>query len=479
MYVCINMYEAGKTSHQSSRDHKPTQRRNIMDVKISETISVLPARAPFPHDHLIPLSHLDNDGNLQVPIRCLRVYTTTAHSPNPADPFRVITAALSEALVHYPLFGGSLRRHPGNHRLELLCARGKGVPLIRATANFTLESVNYLDDPAAPFIERLVPDPNPEEELVNPFVLQVTVFACGGYCLGFSLIQSLCDGLAAAQFFDGMGELARGATRPSLDPVLERPAQVGPRDPPHVEAPWHEFLSLDKSSSPYGHISGSARRECFSVEDECLDRFRTTLFEQSGLKFTAFEALGAYIWRAKVKASGIVDGEKVKFVYSVNIRKLLKSPLPDGYCGNACVPVYVQLSAKELVEQPIWETAHLIKKSKFNATEEYVRSFIDFQELNYQEGITAGKRVSSFINWRHYDHSTQDFGSGGPVSILPISRKFLGSVEPCFFLPHSSLDLGKKNGFRVLVFLPNTTLPSFKEEMEKFSNEEFGLVDKK
>jgi hypothetical protein len=165
----------------------------------------------------------------------------------------------------------------------------------------------------------------------------------------------------------------------------------------------------------------------------------------------------------------------VKFAYSINIRKLVKPPLPAGYWGNGCVLMYAQLCARELIEQPVWKTAELIKKSKINATDEYVRSFIDFQELHYGDGITAGNRVSGFTDWRHLGHSTVDFGWGGPVTVLPLSRKLLGSVVPCFFLPYSSANAGKKDGFKVLVTLQETHMPAFKKEMEKFSRQDFDL----
>lgn len=335
----------------------------------------------------------------------------------------------------------------------------------------TLESLNYLDDnPDTQFLEQLVPDPDPEENLVNPCVLQVTVFKCGGYTLGAAIHHSLCDGLGGTLFFNAMAELARGASHVSVDPVWNRASLLGPRVPPRVEAPVHEFLSLEKGFSPYSQEIGPVLRECFHVSDECLDSFKSILFERSGLNFTTFEALGAFIWRAKVKASAIPGNEKVKFAYSINMRKQVKPPLPTGYWGNGCVAMYVQLSAKELVEKPIWETAELIKKSKNKATDEYVRSFIDFQDLHYGNGITAGKGVSGFTDWRHLGHSTVDFGWGGPVTVLPLSRNLLGSVEPCFFLPYSSVSVGRKDGFKVLVTLRESAMPAFREEFGPFGN---------
>ncbi|KAM3700461.1 hypothetical protein ACJW31_05G100200 [Castanea mollissima] len=443
-----------------------------MEVKISHTTLVSPTTKPFPEDHTLPLSHLDTDPNLHVTFRYLRTYLNTAAAAA-KDPFQVISAALSAALVHYYPLAATLRQN--NH---LFCsAENLTVPLIHATVDdTTLDSLNYLDDnPDAHFLEQLVPDPDQEERLVNPCVLQVTVFKCGGFTLGAAIHHSLCDGLGATQFFNVMAELARGATRVSVEPVWDRTSLLGPRDPPRVEAPIREFLSLEKGFSSYSEEIGPVLRECFNVSDECLEKFKTALFERCGLKFTTFEALGAFIWRAKVKASKIPGEEKVKFAYAINMRKQVKPPLPAVYWGNGCVPMYAQLSAKELVEKPIWETAQVINKSKSRATDEYVRSFIDFQHLHYGDGITAGKGVSGFTDWRHLGHSTVDFGWGGPVTVLPLSRNLLGSVEPCFFLPYSSVSAGRKDGFKVLVNLRESAMPAFKEEMKGFGNHEFGL----
>ncbi|RWW14748.1 hypothetical protein GW17_00021469 [Ensete ventricosum] len=151
----------------------------------------------------------------------------------------------------------------------------------------------------------------------------------------------------------------------------------------------------------------------------------------------------------------------------MNIRRLLKPALPAGYWGNVCVPVYVHLSVRELMEQPLWETARSIKTSKQNVTDEYVRSYIDFQQLHYAEGITAGKRVSAFTDWRHLGHSDIDFGWGGPVSVMPLSWRLLGSLEPCFLLPNGAADeVEKKNGFKVLISLPEKVMQSFRAAME-------------
>ncbi|XP_027338523.1 spermidine coumaroyl-CoA acyltransferase [Abrus precatorius] len=436
-------------------------------IRTSERTLIFPSHPPFLHDHPLSLSHLDTDRNLHLTFRYLRAYVSNATTSR--NPFHVISSSLSQALPHFYPLAATLRRRQNDRRLEIWCAAGQGVPLIHAAADFTLDSVNFLDDPASIFVEQLVPDPGPEEGMEHPCMLQVTVFKCGGFTLGAAMHHALCDGMGGTLFFNAVAELARGSTRITVDPVWDRERLLGPRYPPRVDSPLiREFLRLEKGFSPYEQDIGEVVRECFHVRDERLDEFKRSLLEQCGSNFTTFEALGAYIWRSKVRASGLEAHEKVKFAYSINIRRLMKPSLPAGYWGNGCVPMYVQLSVNDLIERPIWEIAELIKKSKSNVTDEYVRSFIDYQELHFGDEITAGKGVSGFTDWRHLGHSTVDFGWGGPVTVFPLGRNLLGSVEPCFFLPYSTASAVKKEGFKVLVTLALAALPAFREDMRVF-----------
>ncbi|XVF27542.1 hypothetical protein REPUB_Repub14bG0117000 [Reevesia pubescens] len=445
-----------------------------MKVQVTETALIRPSTPPFTDDHVFALSHLDNDHSLNVTFRYLRAYINSTTTSSDRNPFQVISSAISTALHHYYPLAGSLRR-ASSGRYELVCQVEQSLRLVNASVDCTLESVNYLDDPDMNSVEQLVPDPSPDETLVNPCILQVTVFKCGGFTLGAAIHNALCDGLGATQFFCLAADLARGVEQVKFQPVWDRAALLGPRNPPKVEGPIREFLSLEKGFNPYKQDIGHVVRECFYVEDDCLDQLKALLLEQSGLGLTTFEILGAYIWRAKVKASKIPDDETVKYAYLMNIRKIIKPPLPAGYWGNGCVAMYAKVSAKDLIELPLWKTAELIKKSKSNASDEYVRSFIDLQELHYEEGITAGKGVSGFTDWRHLGHSAVDFGWGGPVTVLPLSTNFLGSMEPCFFLPYSISTMGKTKGFKVLVSLRESAMPDFREEMEKFSRKEFDI----
>lgn len=266
-----------------------------MQPHIQETAIIRPIKLPFDADHVLSLSHLDTDRNLLLTLRYLRIYSNIPHQHS--DPFHVITTALSASLPLYYPFAGTLRRRSSDNRLELHCRVGDGLPVVNATASCPLTTVDT--DTITPFVEQLVPDPDPNEDPIRPMILQITKFSCGGFVLGAAVHHAICDGFGATQFFNGVAELARGSDRVGVDPVWDRSALLGPRKPARVEYPMQEVLRLDKGFSAYAGSGKRVVREYLNVEEEWLDRVKGVLYKQSGLKCTTFEALGASIWSAR------------------------------------------------------------------------------------------------------------------------------------------------------------------------------------
>ncbi|XP_027157233.1 3'-N-debenzoyl-2'-deoxytaxol N-benzoyltransferase-like [Coffea eugenioides] len=140
---------------------------------------------------------------------------------------------------------------------------------------------------------------------------------------------------------------------------------------------------------------------------------------------------------SRVKASGIPSDEKVKFAYAINIRKLVKPPLPAGYWG-------ILTKAEDHVDQPIYKTAELINKSKYNVSDEYVRSFIDFQELNYHEGTTVGAKVSGITDWRHLGHPQWTLVGEVLLQFFLCQETCLEALSPVSFCPILQQMKGKR-----------------------------------
>jgi hypothetical protein len=433
-------------------------------LRVLESVKLSPAKQPPASS--MPLSGLDADRNmLDVSFRTVRFFP-----PHPVslDPLDVLQDAFAAALTLFPQLAGSLR---DDGRVVFSGTGDDAVTLVLAASDLSVADVDA-DTPDSPLLDRLAPgdgDGGPAA-----LALQATRFACGGVALGMRVAHALCDGAGSTKFLAAAARLARGQ-EPAVAPVWERRELLGPRNTPRVVTPFDAVLATDEDVArrgPYGAASydGHERlaRVCFHVSDARVETLRARLAADAGVKLTTFEVLAAFIWRARVKANRPTPGETVKMVYSMNISGLLDPPLPKGYWGNVCVPVYVALAAGDLVGQPLAETVSLVKKSKQGVNEEYVRSYVDFQELHRGKGVTAGRRgVSAFTDWRRLGHSEVDFGWGGPDAVLPLSWRLLGSVEPCFLLPYGATDERRRRGFKVFVAVREEAVPRFKQEMDE------------
>ncbi|CAL5046098.1 unnamed protein product [Urochloa decumbens] len=443
----------------------------LQHLRVVDTVLLSPP-APAPHAGAppLPLSGLDADRNvLDVTFRTLRFFPSP---PPPVDPLAILPRAFAAALDLFPALAGRIR----DTHVVVVDGGAGAVPIVLAESD--LSAVDFdTDSPGSALLDSLAPADEDGGVADGPaLVLQATRLSCGGVALGMRVAHALCDGAGATKFLAAAARFARGQGPPDVAPVWDRRELLGPRRPPRVEtAAFDRVLALDAGvarQGPYGAAGEwheqqkKLTRECFHVSDARLEALRARLADEAGLKLTTFEVAAAFIWRAKVKASGASSGEVVKMVYSMNISNLISPPLPEGYWGNVCVPVYVTLAAGDLVDQPLAATAALVKRSKKDVNGEYVRSYVDFQELHRGEGVTAGA-MSAFTDWRRLGHGEVDFGWGGPDAVMPLSWRILGSTEPCFLLPYGAGDERRLRGFKVFVALWPGAVDGFREEMQE------------
>ncbi|CAL5036865.1 unnamed protein product [Urochloa decumbens] len=443
----------------------------LQHLRVVDTVLLSPP-VPAPHAGAppLPLSGLDADRNvLDVTFRTLRFFPPP---PPPVDPLAILPRAFAAALDLFPALAGRIR----DTHVVVVDGGAGAVPIVLAESDLSAADFDT-DSPGSALLDSLAPADEDGGVADGPALeLQATRLACGRVALGMRVAHALCDGAGATKFLAAAARSARGQGPPDVAPVWERQELLGPRRPPRVVTPaFDRVLVLDAAVArrgPYGYGAEHEQqlaRESFHVSDARLEALRARLADEAGLRLTTFEVAAAFIWRAKVKASGASSGEVVKMVYSMNISKLIDPPLPEGYWGNVCVPVYVSLAAGDLVGQPLSATAALVKRSKKDVDGEYVRSYVDFQELHRGEGVTAaaGSAVSAFTDWRRLGHGEVDFGWGGPDAVMPLSWRILGSTEPCFLLPYGAGDERRVRGFKVFVALWPRAVDGFREEMQE------------
>ncbi|XP_039157048.1 omega-hydroxypalmitate O-feruloyl transferase [Eucalyptus grandis] len=171
--------------------------------------------------------------------------------------------------------------------------------------------------------------------------------------------------------------------------------------------------------------------------------------DQVTSRCSSFVALAAFVWRARSVALNMKLHQQTKLLFPVNFRSRLRTPLPDGYFGNAVAMPCCLCTKGELIEEPISASAERIKKAIEGVTEDSIRSKIDFLDMHRFEGFPTGTLVIN--SWTSLEHGNTDFGWGEP-------RFGTGDVSSltCLFMTE-----GREKGIAVVLGLPFSAMDTF------------------
>ena len=174
----------------------------------------------------------------------------------------------------------------------------------------------------------------------------------------------MTDGIGEVQFMNAVGEIALGATAPSILPVWQREL-LNARDPPRVTCTHYEF---DEVADTNGGLSNASNgMTCCSIFFGSTQISTIRKFIPHHLqKCSRSEILTAHMWRCQTIALQLNPDDDVRLIYIVNVRDRLCPPLPAGYYGNAIVASAILTTAGKLCQNPIEYALELVKTAKAN-----------------------------------------------------------------------------------------------------------------
>ncbi|CAM0909506.1 unnamed protein product [Alopecurus aequalis] len=182
------------------------------------------------------------------------------------------------------------------------------------------------------------------------------------------------------------------------------------------------------------HLDGLPRpfvTRVYSVSPKLLEDLKS----RCAPGVSTYGAVTAHLWRCMCVARGLAPESNTSLRVPANIRDRLRPPLPHHLFANAIVREDITVKVGDVVAQPLGFVADVITKAVEQVDDAYVRSRIDFFELEFRKGRQAARGqpmtesdlwVLSWLGMPIYD---ADFGFGVPDLVAP--AQMFGSGTAC------------------------------------------------
>ncbi|KAF2308783.1 hypothetical protein GH714_017964 [Hevea brasiliensis] len=436
-------------------------------ITINNLVPIMPA-GPIPagSGDSLYLSNLDDMIGARVFTPTIYFYKADYLNSAKTPVMKTLCDALACVLVPYYPFSGRIRETK-NGKLEVFFGPEQGALMIEAYSEMALAELGDLTVPNpawSPLIYRF-PNEEPYKILDMPLIIgQVTQFSCGGFSLGLRLCHCICDGIGAMQFLGAWAATARtGTLVTNPEPCWDREL-LQPRSPPVVKHSHIEFMRVDDGSTLTMSLwQEKPVQKCYRISREFQAQLKAQAQAQSNEKFscTTFDVMAAHIWRSWVKALDVKPREyKLRLTFSVNARQKLKNPpLKDGFYGNVVCVACAVSSVYELVNGSLADTTHLVRQARNGISEEYLRSTIDFVEVDRPRRLEFGGKLT-ITQWTRFSmYESADFGWGRPIYAGPID--LTPTPQVCVFLPEGEADSSGRMVF--CICLPENATSRFTE----------------
>ncbi|KAI3715040.1 hypothetical protein L6452_22006 [Arctium lappa] len=384
--------------------------------------------------------------NLDLVVGRIHILTVYFYRPNGSSKFfdpNVMKKALADVLVSFYPMAGRLGRDESG-RIVINC-NSEGVLFVEAESDSTLD--DFGEFTPSPEFRRLTPTVDYSSDISSYplFFAQVTHFKCGGVALGCGVHHTLSDGLSSLHFINTWSDMARGLSV-AIPPFIER-TLLRAREPPtptydHVE--YHSPPSMNTTAQKPG--SGSLSKSSTAMLKLTLDQLNSLKAKaknDSGNTHSTYEILAAHIWRCACKARGLPDDQLTKLYVATDGRSRLSPRLPPGYLGNVVFTATPVAKSGDLTSKSLSNTAKLIHTTLTKMDDDYLRSAIDYLEL--QQDLSALIRGPSYfaspnlnINaWTRLPVHDADFGWGRPIFMGPACILYEGTI---YVLPSPNND---------------------------------------
>ncbi|XP_078150416.1 hydroxycinnamoyltransferase 4-like [Carex rostrata] len=362
----------------------------------------------------------------------------------------VLKSALAKALVLlYPLAGQHVVGQDGRDRID---CNAKGILFKVARLDRTADSIEF--EPMSPELSELfIPKEESSSSLIQ--MLQVTYLKCGSVVLGSSNNHIIIDGRSASHMYQTWSGIAREDLK-SIVPLSFDNTPIRARSPPKISYDYPEYttdpqIERDDPNSVVLSLLRVSKEQIRDLKNQCSKG-------GNGTSVSTFSAVSALAWKCYCIAKGLAPDSKSRIYFTADGRNRLNPPL-KAYFGNAVVRISAASEVSKITSNPIGNVAATVKAAVDELTDEYIRSLIDYVEVNCNKKIRVKKVPESDLRIRTLlgmQLSDVDFGWGAP-QLLSWERSAENRVI------YIMNDTTKDGGIKVVPALDSTTMQKFKK----------------
>ncbi|XP_058108913.1 tryptamine hydroxycinnamoyltransferase 1-like [Magnolia sinica] len=271
---------------------------------------------------------------------------------------------LMKALKLFPTLAGHLSEN-NDRRRPYVSVGGNGGGVLIVETNVALELLDILPLEPSPKLLQLHPQTDVAQHLLQ---IQFNRFSCGGLVIGITNHHRVADGKSMSSFFVTWAKLVRGLHIDSVD-----------------------FISKIKAQMPRKH--------------------------------STFEILAAHLWKKVTRARGLDLDTLTEMSVAVNGRSRLRPAVPSEYFGNMVLNTIPRARVKELNEGSVADVARLVHDAVGRIGNGYIRSLIDFWEINGGDELVSLADVEGPVlcpnleidSWLGLPFHEVDFGAEGSL----------------------------------------------------------------
>lgn len=372
-----------------------------------------------------------------------------------------LRVSLSRALDFFPPFCGRLGitkdEQNGTTSFFINC-NNAGAQLNHATAHGIRVS-DIVESDYNPCVVRdffpLNGVQNQEATCQPCFAVQVTELEDGIF-IGCSNNHVVVDGTSFWHFYNSWTEISRGFNVISKIPFLKR------------QFPFNIKRFSDRISIPNERVNAGQRyipspmlrERVFHFAKESVAKLKEKAnLEMNTTKISSLQAVLAHVWRSVIRCRRLDLSQETTFEVSIDMRKRLNQPLPEGFFGNAICPATVTIKTGELLEHGLGWAALKISETISSHDPEKLKCIYK-SWMNDPELLSLGDLPSNYFmlnNSPRIDFYKYDFGWGQAIT----HRSGIGNM----FEGRITMSRGVEEGSMILeICLSSETIQALEED---------------